>query len=474
MAHSAVQDALLDDDLTPDVEAHLEQCSACADFAGRLETVRKQAVTARQVLAPPPPDRLADRIIERVRTETTTPSLTRERRRRSWLDDTVRRSLMRSAAVAAVVLLVTGVLAVLADQDGGDQRHDVLLASAERTEAAGTAEVTVEGHTELAVPVERDERENGARPGSPEFESFPPEVRQYMEQQWARIMADFERQLAAFEAQVDETIRRGQEQIDRALREAFENFGQGAPRTPQDTTPERPRRPGRPTPQDRGTPPAPPDRLSLRVDLTAGGQVDFRGRAHLEGSLRPTVPSAGVEGTPTGFAVSVDGADAAVRGGNGSWARVEADAGPLGSVLLDPGAVGRILRGAKGDVEVVGEGEVGGAPVRRYRFDVDADALVRAELADQEWEAEAAVDAEGRVRTLRLRSRGGVRSDDRLTWHTDVTLHLRNFGTALGARAAGAADAGATVAPAAQSSVLVHPFGPSVAASLQSASSKSR
>lgn len=474
MTHSAVQDALLDDDLTPDIEAHLEQCSACADFAGRLETIRRQALAAGPVLAPAAPDDLADRVLAGLRLEAT-PS-TAAARRRPWPPEAVRRSLMRSAAVAAVLMLVVGVLALVAD-DNADTRHDVLLASAERTEAAGTADVTVEGHTELAVPVEHDEGEDGggARPGSPEFEAFPPEVQRHMEQQWARIMAEFERQLTAFERQVDESIRRGQEQIDQALRDAFENFGQGAPRRPGETQrPERPPQPTTSAPTDKERPPAPPDRLSLRVDLSAGGQVDFRGRANLEGSVRPTIPSAGVDAAPAGFAVSVDGGNAAVRGGTGSWARVDADAGPLGTVLLDPGAVGRILRGAEGDVEAVGEGDVDGAHVRRYRFDVDADALVRAELADQDWEAEAAIDDEGRVRSLRLRSRGGVHDRSPLTWQTDVTVHLRNFGTAVGARAAGAADPRSTVSPAARSSVLMHPFGPSVAASLESASSKSR
>lgn len=474
MTHSAVQDALLDDDVTPDIEAHLEQCSACAAFAGRLETIRRKVDVARPLLAPAPPGDLADRIVDRMRAPTTgTPSGARPR---AWPPEAVRRSLVRSAAVAAVLMLLVGLLAVVADHDE-DGRHDVLLASAERTEAAGTAEVTVEGHTELGVPVEHEEQGDGvaARPGSPELEAFPPEVHRYMEQQWARIMAEFERQMTAFERQVDESIRRGQEQIDQALREAFENFGQGAPGRPGEA--QRPERPSRPTtsaPGDKERPPAPPDRLSLRVDLSAGGQVDFRGRANLEGSVRPTVPSAGVDAAAAGFAVSVDGGNAAVRGSNGSWARVDVDPGPLGAVLLDPGAVGRILRGARGDVDVVGEGEVDGAHVRRYRFDVDADALVRAELAEQEWEAEAAVDDEGRVRTLRLRSRGGVHARSPLTWHTDVTVHLRNFGTAVDARAAGAAEARGTVSPAARSSVLVHPFGPSVAASLESASSKSR
>ena len=473
MTHSAVQDALLHDDLTPGIEAHLEQCSACADFAGRLETLRRQAVTARPALAPAAPDDLADRVLAGLGI-TASPS-TAVARRRPWPPEAVRRSLMRSATVAAVLMLLVGVLAVVADQNE-DNSPDVLLASAEQTEAAGTAEVTVEGHTELAVPVDQDEGGNGAaaRPGAPEFEAFPPEVHRHMEQQWTRIMAEFERQMTAFERQVDESIRRGQEQIDQALRDAFENFGQGAPRGPGETRPERPSRPTTSAPGNKERPPAPPDRLSLRVDLSAGGQVDFRGRANLEGSVRPTVSNAGIDAAPAGFALSVEGRDAAGRGGNGSWARVDAEAGPLGAVLLDPGAVGRILRGAQGDVDVVGEGEVDGAHVRRYRFDVDADALVRAELADQEWEAEAAVDDEGRVRTMRLRSRGGVHERSPLTWQTDVTVHLRNFGTAVGARAAGAADARSTVSPAARSSVLVHPFGPSVAASLESTSSKSR
>lgn len=209
--------------------------------------------------------------------------------------------------------------------------------------------------------------------------------------------------------------------------------------------------------------------------LRAGGVVDFRGRAEVAGSVQSAVPTAGPgTGAPAGFSVSVDGGQAAVRGPEGAWAQVGTGAGPLGSVLLEPGAVTRILRGAHGDVEPLGDATVDGARVRRYRFDVEPEALLRADLAKQELQAEAAVDDAGRVRMLHLLARGGVEGRSPLTWRADVTVRLGDFGTPVGGRAPGAAEATATLAPQARSSVLVHPFGPVVAASLRSTSSNGR
>ena len=468
MAH--VQHALLDDERSPEVEAHLRRCPACRDFAARLDAVRTSAAGLGDVLAPPAPGDLADRVLAHVRADGAerhagAPARP-EARQGPWLTEAARRSLTRSAAIAAALLLVVGALAVLARPD--EERHDVLLASAERTEAAGTAKVTVEGETELAVPVEHVAPGNGGagpvRAARPPFEAFPPEVRGHMEAQWARAMAEFERQLAVFQAQVDEAIRRSQEQIDRALRDAF--GGSGRPPSSRPSA----------APPTSAAPPRPPTALSLRLAVAAGGTVDFRGRAQLQGTVRPAVPASSLEASATGFAVSVDGRHAAVQAPDGSWAQAQSQSGsgPLGSVLLEPGAVGRILRNAEGEVEELGEADVDGARVRRYRFEVDPSALLRTELSDQRWTAEATVDADGRVRSLRLQSRGGVDRKSPLTWRTDVTLRLHDFGTPVGPRPAAAAEARGNAAAGSRSSVLVHPFGPSVSASLQSASSKSR
>lgn len=482
MAH--VQDALLDDDRSPGVEAHLNRCAACRDFAARLDALRTGAALLGDVVAPAPAADLAERVLSHVRTagdgagrQSDAPAhgygygagagVGVGERRRPWLTDAARRSLIRSTAIAAAALLVVGAMAVLARP--GDDRHDVLLASAERTEAAGSARVTVEGETELAVPVEHVAPGNGgegpARAARPPFEAFPPHVRGPMEEQWARAMAEFERQLAAFHAQVDEAIRRGQEQIDRALREAFGGGGRPPLPSPPTTRP--------------AAPPRPPSALSLRFGVTAGGELDFRGRANLQGTVRPVVPASSLEGAPAGFAVSVDGRHAAVRAADGAWAQVQSGSGPVGSVLLEPGAVGRILRNAEGEVEDLGQADLDGTRVSRYRFDVDPSAMVRTKLAEHHWTAEAAVDGDGRVRALRLQSRGGVDRTSPLTWRADVTLRLHDFGTPVGPRPAAAAQAqaqgeGQAGTATSRSSVLVHPFGPSVAASLQAASSKTR
>ncbi|HVF74110.1 MAG TPA: hypothetical protein VM938_03605 [Acidimicrobiales bacterium] len=466
-----MQDALLNDERTPDVEAHLDRCPACADVAARIDAVRTNAGALGQVLAPPAPAGLADRVLDHVRSgdgaavrQGVAP------RRGPWLTDAARHSLTRSTAIAAALLLVVGALAVLArpEDDRGD---DVLLASAERTEAAGTAQVTVEGETELLVPVEYVAPGNGGRgpvqAARPPFEAFPPEVRVAMEAQWAQAMAEFERGLAAFQAQVDEAIRRGQEQIDRALRDAVGGGGGGGSGRPPSTRPTTP-------PRAAGAPPKPPSSLSLRMAVSAGGTTDFRGRVNLEGTVRPAVPATALEAGPAGFAVSVDGRQAALRRPDGSWAALQSSSGPLGAVLLEPGAVGRILRSSEGDVETLGDAELDGSRVRRYRFEVDPAALVRTEFADQHWTAEASVDSDGRVRALRLQARGGVDRRSPLTWQSDVTVRLRDFGTPPAPRPAGAVAPQGTVAGGGRSSVLVHPFGPTVAASLESSSSESR
>ena len=393
ISHDTCRQAVAADALGPEVADHLDRCPACARFAVRLREVTDAAAT---IGVPDPPPGLADRVLERVVAEAARPAPRRGAGR--W-------SLYTGLAVAAAVAVVLGTLAVVGRD--AESPREILLAAATRTEDSGSAEVRVEGGGEVAVP-----------PGA--FDAAPDEMQAYMERQWDRMMAEFDRALAEFEAA-----------IDRTFDAAFGGSGR-PPHAP----------PSPPRPPDRAKPEPPPDRATLGFAFTGSGAVEFGRGVALRGSVRPVAGTVAAPDAAADFAVAADAGDAGATG-------------PLGSVLLAPDGVTRLLRAAEGEVNAEGTAEVDGVRTNRYRFRAVA---VDASGATAGWEVDAYIDRDRLVRRVDVRASG--RLDGAGAWSDRATIRLSGFGAARVDRA------GSGPPPVAPESLPLHPFGPALATSL--------
>lgn len=474
-----VRDALLDDRTDADVAAHLEACPSCRSFATALGHIRETAPT---LVGSAPPD-LADRVLAGLDLGEAPVRADRDRGRGdrvAFLPAFLAGTGRRLTAMAAALLLIVG-LAVVLQNGGPDDPREVVLASAERTVAEGTARIAVEADAEVVVDV--PDVGEGEVPPAPDLSHVPAEMHAHVHREWARIMADFQVQLEEFQREVDATmeeahrqIAEAQRQIDQALREMQEAFGSGygsweggsTPHPPQPpAAPAPPEQPGTPDQASGEAPPTLPTSLSTRVTVQASGSVAFGQRLRLEGRARPeaTVASSDAER----FGLAVDGDTAAYLGPDGAWTGLPGAAGPLGGVLLDADAVARVLSSPQGEVEAVGEARIDGETVRRYRFTVDGATIARSAVtagsgvaAGASWTAEAWIDDDGRTRRLELSSDGLAEPGTGTVWRTRIGLHLSDFGT-------GAPEGAPTVTGRAQlpasASLLLYPFGPNISAS---------
>lgn len=450
MTHSAVREAVTESRTSAVVEEHLDACASCRSFATAVEHVRELAPS----LTGAPPKDLADRILAGLELERGSaggggmaflPSA-----RQVWTG-TVR----RVTAAAAALLLVVGLAAVLRSSE---DPASIVLASAERTTAEGSAAITFEADVEVVVPV---------RTGSaPDLTHVPTEMHAHVQRQWAQTMARFEEQLQQFQRQVDATMqdaqrhveeaqREMQRQMEEATRRMQESWG-GDPDQGSWTLPEPPPAPSMPALPEipdvpdapdapNVEPPAPPTSLSTRATVRAGGTIAFGDRVMLTGRAH----TQGADGS--GFVIDVTGGTALYRTPDGTWSRLPGPVGPVGSLVLDAEAVGRVLSSAT-EVEFVGEAE----GLRRYRFRADGAALG----SDGGWDADAWIDREGRTRRLDLSTEASV---DGTVQRTDVGMRLSSFGAPVSTGAAATASADAELPTG--SSMLLYPFGPNVAAS---------
>lgn len=346
--------------------------------------------------------------------------------------------MLRSTAVAAVLLLLLGVLAVARigdNEPAGDER--VLLAAATATEEAGSAEVEVQGSVSVEVPRPPD----GA---APDFRGLPREMEAYFQAQWAQMMESFNRQLAEFERQVNRTM----EEFNRQLEEFNRQLRSGRPGRP----PTPPPPPTAPTgPGADGPRPTLPSSLDMSFSISGRGALSFAGRGALGiegqvattgGNVAPTSPPA-----PAGFRLVARGDDLVLRAPDGSWRELPRAAGPLGSVILRPDAVPRILRAAT-DIERLGSGH--------YRFQINDDRLGGRLVGEVE------IGADKRVRRLAASS---VKFVGDQQWDTTLVLALGGYGSARVAAdapaATGAVDLGG------EAGAVIYPFGPQISATLQ-------
>src|SRR5687768_3136919 len=131
MEHTGVKAMLSARESTPESEEHLGHCASCAVWRESLERVRTLSV---ENAAPPMPSALVDRIITAVREAPTTAAVTTALAPRNmpWS-----RRVAGRVAIAAVLVGAVAV-AALTLPDGSSNRS-VLVASAAKTAATGTA-----------------------------------------------------------------------------------------------------------------------------------------------------------------------------------------------------------------------------------------------------------------------------------------------------------------------------------------------
>ena len=382
LTHAEARDALLADERRPAVDRHLAACAPCRHFGAALDQV-----TGAGVDVPPVPAGLADRVIERVRADhppTVAPPV-------PW----ARRLLFPVTGVAAAVVLVLAGLALAGSSDRSGDSVPVLVSAARSTEAAGPAQLTMEGSTEVTVET---------TPGrAPDLAGVPAEMRASLEARWRQVEAEFNRQMAEFEQRMQD--------FGRAIDETLDGFGSGVgprlgqPGQPAPTAPTAP-------PAGRPEPPARPGQVAVAVTVNGSGVIDAGQALHVRGAVR-----AGDRPGSASFELSAGTGAAAVRRPDGVWVRADTGSGPLSS-LLGPGGIGALLRRG-GDARLAGRTEVDGVAVEEYRFTVTA-------RPGQRWAVQAFVDADRLLRRLSVRASGELGAD--AGYVTSLTLGLSAHG----------------------------------------------
>lgn len=456
MRHAACRRALLDGDLVPEVAEHLEVCDRCATFARDLGQVSQYA----QDLTPPrAPEGLADRVITHVKRSAAAgpavadPDVAREARAERPVNRLLRGPrhgpLLSSVAVAAVMLLLVGVLAALPGvRPDGDDDLDPLLTAAESTLDAGSARVRLSGTTSMTVTVDRStftppevevfeeipafEPPSFEPPPPPDLEGIPEEFRD-------QVLEDYERSIRQFRAEQERTAddhRRQIEQLRQDPRGAFESLRV-------------------------------PDEFSFEMEVTGEGVVVFPDRLRIEGQMEivdaePPVDGNGGLGVDFGVVVADDATF--VRGPNRQWFEVGTSTGPLGPVLVDADGVAAMLQGAEGDAEDLGEERLGDETVHHLRFP-----LTGSVVAPPDADATATVDVwvgadDDIVRKLEVSTSVDHASGDGFgaRMESRMTLELFDFGAHVSIEAPAAAGrASSPLGPAAVLDPFDAAFGPS-------------
>ncbi|HVM41652.1 MAG TPA: hypothetical protein VM618_12835, partial [Acidimicrobiia bacterium] len=173
-----------------------------------------------------------------------------------------------------------------------------------------------------------------------------------------------------------------------------------------------------------------PDRFSAEAEISGDGEVVFGEALRVDGSVDLVSSNAGPDTSAAGsFRLVVQGSEARYLGPEGQWIAVPGPAGPLGTLMLDPSGVTRLLNDARTGVEDLGEDEIDGRRVRGYRFGVGSSVLAGVDDG-ADGTAEAWVDVEDEV-LLRLTIRSTVRHDEgprRGVLRTTLTMDLTDFG----------------------------------------------
>lgn len=432
MEHTEVREAIAAGEATDEALEHLERCDECAVFADRVDRVRTQAPA---LVGAAPPAGLADRVLEHVRTSgrNAAPAVVpfRDRLRR------LRRPLLAAGSVAAAAALVAGLLVA---GPGGPEPAEALALAAERTGSLDTARLDLDGRAEMSVKLPEIDLPTPPAMEFPSLPSAPPapapdlegvpegfrdEIRQRVEESRRR----FAEGQAELEGVGEDARRRMREELERAE-----------------------------------------DALPREFEKTAvfdgTGAMALPDRLRLEGTVEQTRSHRPDETLTSDYGVVVVGSDAWVRSPDGTWSELPGRHGPFGPVVLDPASVARFVEAAEG-AEDLGTETLDGVEVRQYRFGVPPRAF--GGDADFSTTAEAWVGVDDDlVRKLRLVSEGsssgpeldeeGVRGSVEVTWRTQTTVRLSDFGGPVDISPP-PADAVTGTAPSPGSFAVLYPFG---------------
>lgn len=378
MLHTTCRRALLDGTVTADVDVHLSRCAECASFAGALARVDSAVFATRRSL-PAAPGGLADRVSARLTgvglhsgpPVDVEPTAVGPRRP----------PFLGMGAAAALIVLIVAALAVWPGR--GDEGSAALLASsAERTTAARTARVSIEGRATLVVHLPEIGLPSLPDLLLPSLPSLP---------------------LPSLPGLSESEIRDAWSSAAESLRAHLD----GARSTVERVI---------------------PSEITSLVSLEAHGEVEFPDRLHLAGSARVVEPVDVSQDFET--VVVPDGVF--VRVGGGGWARIPASAGPLAAFFFDADGVTSILRAAEGLAEDLGEEDQNGVRVRHYSYSIAEP--IRFGLGGPALKVDAWIASDGTVRRITTAYGGSLPADGSgpggllVEWSVAFTLDVTEFG----------------------------------------------
>lgn len=434
MRHDACRHLVLHDELTDEARAHLDGCPPCREYAERIGCV---VGTAPSLLSGRVPADLADRVVARVRAEAGIPvppaplaitavegpakaatpaDISHARSRRSR-----RAALVRSGAVAAAVALVVAALAVLPGRGwDGTNLSDVLLAAAERTAAAGTARLRIDGSASMTVrlpalalpPVEEI-----PVPGAPDLFDLPnfpepPDAGGYSG------FEEFAESLRESQRRVEESLRRSQQEALQAQQEARRRVGEAQQEIRRRLA-------------------ALPRQHAVTVAFEGNGEMIEPDRLHLAGTtrlVRSTPPVPGAASAPFEIIVA-DGSSYTLQP-DGTWVRAPGPVGPFGVLSLDAAALLDMLKVPRTGLSDLGVEQLDGVRVRHVRYDIADVGLAPRPLGSRvTYTVEGWIGVDDNLlRKLTLRSSGRpAPREDAATaeWQTEMTVRLFDFGAPL-------------------------------------------
>lgn len=388
--HDQVRELLSAGESSAEIAKHVRGCKACREWSATLERVR---ALAPESFAPPAPRGLADRVIAATRTAAVTSiAEAGPRGARRWAGPAAsqpwHRRVAGRLAIAAALIAVIAASAVLVPRGGAGA---VLVASAEKTEAAESARVSFDGTMKATIEVDLGVLRKMIA-GLPEFPDVPDpaeppqppdqsEAREGFARTEAEARAEYERCRASGRGAFCEQILEGlREALEEGLRQAREGFQQArlefrevqreffriARRSLSDARAQIERARAEVLASL-------PEKIEFDMRLKGSGVAVFPDRLHLSGEMAvsSTIP------VPVGgdFELIVIGDDAWMKTplSDGKWVAMPATQSPF-ALTFKPGKILEQMRKAPGRVEDLGEETLNGERVRHLRIHHGVDA----------------------------------------------------------------------------------------------------
>lgn len=431
MPHTKIRRAIATGDVNDRVRRHLDGCEACRAFAGSIDAVRAAAPA---VAGRPAPDGLAGRVVAHVRAQTkAAPAVIPLSKGLGRVVDGLRSRWIPVTAAAALAALAAGVLLA----GPRDDLSDALLVAAQRTEAAQSARLELEGRGRTTVDLPEIRMPSFAPDGIPFFPQ-----------------PDYSQVPDEFRDQVREQFERSRRQLEEGLAQLAE------PRAP-----------------------VPPDEIGFTFEITGKGEIALPDRLRIEGTVTPRSELGSP--VPAPYEIIVIGEDAWMRQPDGTWLKVPGPTGPFGPVVLDASAISTFLRHPSGGVRDLGTETLDGEQVRHYRFEVSAsDVLPSPDRGAYTWTADVWVGADDDiVRRFGVRSAGrseGAAVESEFVtgavsaeWSMEMTVRLFDFGIGVDIQPPPASEVRGEADFPQGSSALLYPFGGHVSVSFGSSARRS-